>query len=369
MPAKREFLMLAHTYSEKKHGDSVVGWFMSEKLDGIRAFWDGGISRGVPAHEVPWANTLKDARLRVTPIATGLWSRRGNVIHAPDFFISQLPSFPLDGELLDGQSRQSTQSKISKHKPLDIEWEKIIYYVFESPTLTKVFAPGLYRADAKNTVEIDANWCKSFLDERIEKLPGIAIQHLDWAFSFKTFDEVCLNNEGWDYLTTSSPNFKFLKQEKINSLDEMYHKLASIREAGGEGIMLRRPESSYECKRSHNLLKLKNISFGEAEVIGYTTGRQTDRGSKLLGLMGSVSVKWRGAIFELSGFTEKERNLQFIETNGVGVSAHEWASINPDTYCPLGITNPLFPIGGKILFTYRGLTNDGIPNEGRYRRT
>src|SRR5687768_17070890 len=47
------------------------GWWMSEKLDGMRAYWDG----------------------------VQLLSRLGNVIHAPDYFIKGLPKHPLDGEL------------------------------------------------------------------------------------------------------------------------------------------------------------------------------------------------------------------------------------------------------------------------------
>lgn len=39
---KRQFLMLAHDYDPKKH--SILGWYMSEKLDGLRAWWDGGIT-------------------------------------------------------------------------------------------------------------------------------------------------------------------------------------------------------------------------------------------------------------------------------------------------------------------------------------
>jgi ATP-dependent DNA ligase len=40
--AKREFLMLAH----KHEGQNILGWLYSEKLDGMRCFWDGGITRG-----------------------------------------------------------------------------------------------------------------------------------------------------------------------------------------------------------------------------------------------------------------------------------------------------------------------------------
>ena len=187
MPTKREFLMLAHTYDEEKHGDSVIGWYMSEKLDGIRAFWDGGISRGIITFEVPWANTLKDSRLKRIPVATGLWTRRGKVIHAPKWFLDQLPPFPLDGELLDGYSRQSTQSIISKHSPSDNEWAKILYFIFESPPLSKVFEPGFYRASASEVVEIEEH-VKDFVNSQLERSKGLALSHLTWSFKTKHFN-------------------------------------------------------------------------------------------------------------------------------------------------------------------------------------
>ena len=44
---------------------------MTEKYDGIRVFWTG----------------------------TQLYTRRGNLIKCPDFFLMRLPPFALDGEL------------------------------------------------------------------------------------------------------------------------------------------------------------------------------------------------------------------------------------------------------------------------------
>jgi hypothetical protein len=70
---RREFLQLANKFDEHKH--NVNGWMMSEKLDGMRCIWDGGITRGMMAAQVPWANIEKDGRYRNAPTATGLWSR------------------------------------------------------------------------------------------------------------------------------------------------------------------------------------------------------------------------------------------------------------------------------------------------------
>lgn len=368
MSKKRDFLMLAHPYREAKHGD-LTGWFMSEKLDGMRAFWDGGFSRGVAAQNVPWANTIHDSRFLNEQIATGLWTRQGNIIHAPDFFLDRLPPFPLDGELLDNCSRQTTLSIVKQQYP-DERWHDIVYYVFESPPLSKVCGPGVYRAGAKELVNVDSDWYQNFIDEQIERQVGIPSKHLEWSFAHKPFEEIVVHNEGWSNLLETH-QVQFLKQTRIESMDHMYAELARTRKEGGEGLILRKARSSYECKRSHNMLKLKNISFGEATVIGYTTGRATDRGSKLLGLMGAVICSWQNKRFEISGFTESERILHCNAVrpeNGPQFFAKEWATRHPEQECPSHIINTLFPPGSQIPFIYRGLTNGGVPQEARYFR-
>ncbi len=62
---RREFLQLAHVFDPSKH--TIAGWFMSEKLDGMRCFWDGGITRGMFARDVPFANVAKDDRYISSP--------------------------------------------------------------------------------------------------------------------------------------------------------------------------------------------------------------------------------------------------------------------------------------------------------------
>jgi hypothetical protein len=91
--ARRELLQLADRYDPRKH--YVAGWFVSEKLDGTRCFWDGGISRGLPTEQVPWASIIDpktgQKKTKIKPVATGLWSRYGNPIMAPDWWLNQLP--------------------------------------------------------------------------------------------------------------------------------------------------------------------------------------------------------------------------------------------------------------------------------------
>ena len=101
-PKKVMNVMFAKTYT----GQDTTGWLMSEKLDGVRALWDG----------------------------EKLMSRNGNPFHAPKWFTTELPSVPLDGELYLGRGGfQKTVSITKKKKPVSNEWKRLIYRVFDAP--------------------------------------------------------------------------------------------------------------------------------------------------------------------------------------------------------------------------------------------
>ena len=119
--------------------EDIGGWYVSEKLDGMRCLWDGGVSRGVPIADVPWANTGKGD----TAIATGLWSYYANPINAPEWFVNALPVCPLDGELFGGRGEyQKTMSVCRKKVPIDEEWRRISFQVFSTPPLMSLFQDG-----------------------------------------------------------------------------------------------------------------------------------------------------------------------------------------------------------------------------------
>src|SRR5271163_3815382 len=96
---KREFVQLAHKFEEGKY--NIGSWFMSDKLDGCRALWIPE-SRGFWADELPFANCAKDSRLLNRRRSTGLWTRYGNPIAAPDYWLDKLPPVCCDGELYIG---------------------------------------------------------------------------------------------------------------------------------------------------------------------------------------------------------------------------------------------------------------------------
>ncbi|MBI3410510.1 MAG: DNA ligase [Planctomycetes bacterium] len=88
-----------------------TGWWLSEKLDGVRAYWDG----------------------------RQFLSRLGNVFYAPDWFIEGLPAEPLDGELWLGRKSFQRAVSIVRRQDKSDHWKELSYVVFDAPSLEKPF--------------------------------------------------------------------------------------------------------------------------------------------------------------------------------------------------------------------------------------
>ena len=93
-------------------------YLVSEKLDGVRALWDG--------------STLR--------------FRSGRPIAAPAWFLAGLPAAALDGELWGGRgSFESASGAARKVSPVDAEWHTLRYMVFDLPQDGRPFSKRAYR--------------------------------------------------------------------------------------------------------------------------------------------------------------------------------------------------------------------------------
>ena len=103
-------LLLANVY---RSDVDVTRYWVSEKLDGARALWDG----------------------------SSLRFRSGRPVQAPAWFTAGFPGRPLDGELWLGRGRFDELSGIvRKQVPVDAEWRQVRYMVFELPEVTGTFS-------------------------------------------------------------------------------------------------------------------------------------------------------------------------------------------------------------------------------------
>ena len=101
-------ILLAETWDSAA---DLSGWWMSEKLDGVRAYWDG----------------------------KQFVSRQGNLYHAPDWFVAGLPDVPLDGELWLGRKAfQRTVGIVRRQDKTDL-WKEVKYLIFDAPNIKEPF--------------------------------------------------------------------------------------------------------------------------------------------------------------------------------------------------------------------------------------
>lgn len=197
-------VLLAYNY---KKSINPANWWMSEKLDGIRAIWDGD----------------------------KLYYKSGKLINAPEFFLSKLPkNIALDGELyIDRGSFKKISSITSSLKPDIKEWGLIQYKIIDILTINKKFEDRM-----KKIKELDIE------NEIVQKITHI----------------------------------------KIKNAEHLYQYLHHISNSGGEGLMLRKPNSFYEYKRSMILLKVKLFFDKEAVII--------DKDYNCNNMLKNLSVRW-----------------------------------------------------------------------------
>lgn len=247
-------IMLPQVYSEDI---DVADWLMSEKLDGVRGYWDG----------------------------ERLLSKNGNSLYPPPAFIRNFPPFPLEGEIWGGRKTfLQTVSTVKKQQPHD-GWLQLQFAIFDVPRATGNFTRRLQTAE---------EWFRD------------------------------------------NPNtFVFvIPQTVIKNKNQLKTELQRIENLGGEGLIVRKPDTLYAKGRSSEILKVKSFFDQEAVVIGHLTGngRNSNRlGSLVLELPDKTQFKIG------TGFCDQERD-------------------NPP------------PIGTTITFKHYGFYPSGIPKFPSYLR-
>lgn len=96
----------------------VKGWLMSEKLDGVRGYWDG----------------------------RQLWSKHAVLLRPPQAFMAGLPPFAVEGELWGGRGRFAETSGIVRRQQPDSHWLGLKFAIFDVPQAGGTFSERIGKA-------------------------------------------------------------------------------------------------------------------------------------------------------------------------------------------------------------------------------
>ena len=206
-----------------------IGWFLSEKFDGYRAIYDN--------------------------IEETFVSRAQNIFNAPDWFKKAISSESfLDGELWVGRENFQEMGVVRKKNPDPKEWINVKYVVYDMPLLNKPF------------------------HKRLETLKQVVKRSQEnWLKIRKTLPEP-FNNLECPLIYT--------EQYKISSMKQFQKLYERVIKLGGEGVMIKHPESQYEDKRSNYLLKYKPNFDAEGIIMDYSPGK-----GKYKGMLGGFICK------------------------------------------------------------------------------
>ena len=238
---------VAAVVAEKNIGD-LSQYLVSEKLDGVRARWDG----------------------------KQLLSRNQNRFAAPQWFAENFPAEAMDGELwIQRGAFQAVSGAVRRKTPGD-EWRAVRFVVFDLPNSKAPFA------------------------ERARRIPQL--------------------------VAGRAPHLTHAPQFSAASEAELAERFANTVQNGGEGLMLRRKDST-SANRAGDIIKLKLHDDADAVVVAHNPGKGKHRGR-----LGSLTVRGEdGKQFRVgTGFSDFERE-------------------NPP------------PRGAVITYRHHGRTDSGLP--------
>ena len=155
----------------------ISNWYMSEKLDGIRAYWDG----------------------------KELFSKNKNKIFAPSWFTKDFPPFPLDGELWTKRGDFENIQSIVLSQQESQNWESVTYNIFEVPNAN---------GDFKTRVDFLENYLKKNPNRYIKIIPQIVCKDKN---HLNKFLKELLEN-GAEGVIIKNPNLSYETGRTNNSL-------------------------------------------------------------------------------------------------------------------------------------------------------
>ncbi|WP_024954298.1 DNA ligase [Sulfurospirillum arcachonense] len=207
--AQKPDLLLLKTYNESLHVD---GWFMSEKLDGVRAYWDG----------------------------KKLISRGGKVFKAPKWFTKDFPLFEIDGELWSKRDDFDNISGIVRKQTPHKGWKNLTYNIFEVPN---------QKGGLKNRLDVLDDFLKVKPNKYIKIIKQITCKDKQHLKSFLKKIE----DKGGEGVVIRNQNALYINKRTAEAL-----KVKSFFDSECEVIGYKKGRGKYENLLGSLICKMKN---------------------------------------------------------------------------------------------------------------
>jgi DNA ligase-1 len=252
-------VMRGQKYSDHKHKLVSKDIIITEKIDGVRT--------------VSIIDENGDVRF---------YSRQGKEWEGLVEIEEDVKSLGLKNIVLDGETtilnQEGLESKEVFKRTMEIMGSKqerktgLLYNVFDCVPLSQ-FKAGKCSASASNR--------KKWFLEKYTK---------GWTFG------------GYEHVKPLPVIYEGVYREEAV---KGFHQ--NILRRGGEGIMINIASAPYECKRTANLLKVKEMYTMDLKIIGFEEGLV---GSKFEGTLGAIVVDYKGHEVKVgSGYTDDERKF------------------------------------------------------------
>lgn len=179
---------------------NVSGWLASEKLDGVRAYWDG----------------------------ENLLSRQGKKLNAPLSFTKNFPKFALDGELYAKELKfEEIQASVMDKLPDEKAWSRLKFHIFDVPEASG----GLPRR-----LEVLAKFLKNEPNQNLTIIKQIKMR--DNAHFLKFAEEIIA--KGGEGAVVREPNAPYERKRSKNAL-----KFKKFKDAECEVISINKGSGKY----------------------------------------------------------------------------------------------------------------------------
>ncbi|OSQ24540.1 DNA ligase [Campylobacter concisus] len=200
---------------------NISGWLASEKLDGVRAYWDG----------------------------ENLLSRQGKKLNAPLSFTKNFPNFALDGELYANELKfEEIQATVMDKLPDEKAWSRLKFHIFDVPEA---------KGGLLDRIEVLAKFLKNEPNQNLIIIKQIKVR--DNAQFLKFADEIILN--GGEGAVVREPNAPYERKRSKNAL-----KFKKFKDAECEVIAVNKGSGKYANLAGSLTCKAIGGKDGEAKA-------------------------------------------------------------------------------------------------------